>query len=248
MGVRRRIGVMVPSTNTTCEADFQMVVPRDLTVHGQRLWLTNDAPGEEGMTRMNAEIESGARYLATAKVDVISYGCTTGSFFKGPGWDREMIQLIERSAGVPAVATSPSVVEALRFFGARRISVATPYPDWNNQKLRAYLQALGFEVANLEAEPTAARSGNQGINDQDPEVIVEFASRACRPDADALLCSCTAWRTVEAVEEIERRIGKPVVTSNQASIWATLRVLGVTTPIPGFGQLLRSLASARSTA
>ena len=196
MGVRKRIGVMVPSTNTTCEADFQMVVPRDLTVHGQRLWLTNDAPGEEGMTRMNAEIESGARYLATAKVDVISYGCTTGSFFKGPGWDREMLQLIARSAGVPAVATSPSVVEALRSFGAHRLSVATPYPDWNNQKLRAYLEALGFEVASLEAEPTAARSGNQGINDQEPEVIVEFASRACRPDADALLCSCTALRSV----------------------------------------------------
>jgi maleate isomerase len=107
MAMRKRIGVMVPSTNTTCEADFQMVVPHGFTVHGQRLWLTNDALGEEGMVRMNAEIESGARYLATARVDAISYGCTTGSFFKGPGWDREMIALIERTAEVPAVATSP---------------------------------------------------------------------------------------------------------------------------------------------
>jgi maleate isomerase len=244
MDTRRRIGVMVPSTNTTCEADFQMVVPRPFTVHGQRLWLTNDALGEEGMIRMNAEIESGARYLATARVDAISYGCTTGSFFKGPGWDREMIALIEKTAGVPAVATSPSVVAALRSFGARRISVATPYPEWNNQRLRAYLAAQGFEVLNLEAEPEAARAGNQGINDQDPAVIVEFASRACRPDADALLCSCTAWRSVEAVEEIERRTGKPVVTSNQASIWMTLRRLGHTEPIAGFGRLLRSLEPA----
>ena len=243
MITRRRIGVMVPSTNTTCEADFQMVVPRPFTVHGQRLWLTNEAPGEEGMIRMNAEIESGARYLATARVDAISYGCTTGSFFKGPGWDREMIALIERTAGVPAVATSPSVVEALRSFGARRISVATPYPEWNNQRLRAYLAAHEFEVLNLEAEPQAARAGNQGINDQDPAVIVEFATRACRPDADALLCSCTAWRSVEAVEEIERRTGKPVVTSNQASIWMTLRRLGHRAPIAGYGRLLRDFSS-----
>jgi maleate isomerase len=242
MATRQRIGVMVPSTNTTCEADFQMVVPRPFTVHGQRLWLTNDALGEEGMVRMNAEIESGARYLATARVDAISYGCTTGSFFKGPGWDREMIALIEETAGVPAVATSPSVVEALRSFGARRISVATPYPEWNNQRLRAYLAAQGFEVLNLEAEPEAARAGNQGINDQDPAVIVEFASRACRPEADALLCSCTAWRSVEAVEEIERQTGKPVVTSNQASIWMTLRRLGHRAPIAGFGRLLRDLS------
>jgi len=240
MATRTRIGVMVPSTNTTCEADFQLVLPRSYTVHGQRLWLTNDALGEEGMLRMNGEIESGARYLATASVDAISYGCTTGSFFKGPGWDREMIDLIERSAKVPAIATSPSVVEALRSFGARRISVATPYPEWNNQRLRAYLAAQGFEVLNLEAELTAAKAGNQGINDQDPSVIVDFASRACRPEADALLCSCTAWRSVEAVADIERRIGKPVVTSNQSSIWMTLRRLGHTEPIAGFGRLLQS--------
>jgi maleate isomerase len=240
MATRTRIGVMVPSTNTTCEADFQLVLPRSYTVHGQRLWLTNDALGEEGMLRMNGEIESGARYLATASVDAISYGCTTGSFFKGPGWDREMIDLIERTAKVPAIATSPSVVEALRSFGARRISVATPYPEWNNQRLRAYLAAQGFEVLNLEAELTAAKAGNQGINDQDPSVIVDFASRACRPEADALLCSCTAWRSVEAVADIERRIGKPVVTSNQSSIWMTLRRLGHTEPIAGFGRLLQS--------
>jgi hypothetical protein len=125
MSLRKRIGVMVPSTNTTFEADFQMVAPRDVTIHGQRLWLTNDAAGAAGMDRMNGEVEAGARYLATARVDVIAYGCTTGSFYRGPGWDRDMLDLIRRAAGVPAVATSPSVVEALRFFGARAISVAT---------------------------------------------------------------------------------------------------------------------------
>ena len=248
MASRKRIGLLVPSTNTTCEADFQLALPRGFTVHGQRLWLTNDAEGEAGMLRMNGEIETGARYLATASVDAISYGCTTGSFFKGPGWDREMIELIERTARVPAVATSPSVVAALRSFGARRISVATPYPEWNNQRLRAYLEAQGFEVLNLEAEPHAARAGNQGINDQDPSVIVEFAARACRPDADALLCSCTAWRSVEAAEEIERRTGKPVVTSNQASIWMTLQRLGHREPVAGFGRLLRTRAPASAVA
>jgi maleate isomerase len=248
MGLRKRIGVMVPSTNTTFEADFQLVAPPDVTIHGQRLWLTNDAAGEAGMDRMNAEVESGARYLATARVDVIAYGCTTGSFYRGPGWDREMIALMERAAGVPAVATSPSVVDALRFFGAKKISVATPYPQWNNQKLRAYLEAAGFKVLNVDGEPRAARSGNQGINDQDPESVVEFASRMCRPEADALLCSCTAWRSVEAVGEIERRVLKPVVTSNQASIWAAFRALGLTPKLRGFGRLLESLTAPTTAA
>ena len=61
MSIRKRLGVMVPSTNTTFEADFQLATPRDVTIHGQRLWLTNDALGEAGMDRMNAEIEAGAR-------------------------------------------------------------------------------------------------------------------------------------------------------------------------------------------
>ena len=243
MSLRKRIGVMVPSTNTTFEADFQLVAPPDVTIHGQRLWLTNDALGAAGMDRMNDEVESGARYLATARVDVVAYGCTTGSFYRGPGWDREMLEVIRRVAGVPAVATSPSVVEALRSFGARRVSVATPYPDWNNKQLRAYLEAVGFEVLNVEGEPVAAASGNQGINDRDPEEVVAFASKVCRPEADVLLCSCTAWRSVEAVGELERRIGKPVVTSNQASIWAAFRALALKPKITGYGRLLESLAA-----
>jgi maleate isomerase len=139
---------------------------------------------------------------------------------------------------VPAVATTPSVVEALRAFGARRLSVATPYPEWNNRKLRSYLEAQGFEVLNVDGEPRAAAAGNQGINDQPPDTVVEFAARVCRPEADALLCSCTAWRSVEAVDALERRTGKPVVTSNQATIWAALRALRVAQPIRGFGRLM----------
>ena len=123
-------------------------------------------------------------------------------------------------------------------------TAGTPYPDWNNQKIRAYLEAVGFEVLNVEGEPRAARSGNQGINDQDPEDVIAFASRVCRPEADALLCSCTAWRSLEVVGELERRTGKPVVTSNQASIWAAFRKAARTVTKTGFGRLLASPRSA----
>ena len=68
MAKRIRIGVMVPSTNTTCEADFQLVASKNVTIHGSRLWLTNDFGGDEMFDRMNSEIESAARYLATANV------------------------------------------------------------------------------------------------------------------------------------------------------------------------------------
>ncbi len=172
---RTRIGVVVPSTNTTCEADFQSVAPRDVTIHGQRMWLTNDATDESGMERMNAEIENSARYLATAGVNLIVYGCTTGSFYKGPGWDKEMIALFEREAGVPAIGTSPAVVQALQHFNAKKISVASPYPEWANVRLRSYFENMGFDVLNVDGDPVASGAGNQGYNDQHPDRVVEFA-------------------------------------------------------------------------
>ena len=132
MPVRKRIGLLVPSTNTTCEPDFYRTISVETTVHTHRLWLTNDSGDADAVDRMNAEVEQGARYLKTANVDVVVYGCTTGSFYKGPGYDSEMLELIEAASGVPAVATSPAAAEALRSVGAKKISVATPYPDWNN--------------------------------------------------------------------------------------------------------------------
>lgn len=237
MSTPTRIGVMIPSTNTTCEADFQRVVPPGITVHGQRMWMTNEPNSEAKMERMNADVEEGVKYLATAKVDVVAYGCTTGSFFKGAGWDRALVDMIQEKAGVPAVATSPAAVAALQSLGARKISIASPYRAWNNDKLKDYMAAAGFEVLNAEGDLQAAAAGPQGINNHDPETVIEFAERVCRDEADVLFCGCTAWRALEAVEELEARTGKPVVTSNQATIWASLRVLGIDVPIKGHGRL-----------
>lgn len=237
MHVRKRIGLMVPSTNTTCEPDFYRTVPPEITVHAQRMWLTNDGEGAASVDLMNADTKRGAEYLKTAQVDIVVYGCTTGSFYKGPGYDAELLEMISKAAGVPAVGMSPAVAEALRSLGAKRISVATPYPEWINDQLRAYYESLGFEVLNVDGDPTVAGSGHQAANDQDPESVLEFAASVCRPEADVLFCSCAAWRTLEIVEELERRVGIPVVTSNQAVIWATLRELGTTSSTPGMGTL-----------
>src|SRR5947209_17512892 len=118
MALRKRIGVMVPSTNTTFEADFQLVAPRDVTIHGQRLWLTNGDEGAAGMDRMHAEIQSGAKYLATANVNVVLYGCTTGGFYRRPAYDRDMLQTISKAAGVPAVAAPAAALDPLRRLAA----------------------------------------------------------------------------------------------------------------------------------
>ena len=97
MAIRKRIGALVPSTNTTAEGDFQLAAPAGVTIHGMRMWLTNEGLGTaESMDSMNDEIASGAKYLSTANVDAIAYLCTTGSFYKGPGWDNQMCDIIQQ--------------------------------------------------------------------------------------------------------------------------------------------------------
>ncbi len=94
----------------------------------------------------------------------------------------------------------------------------------------------------MEGDPRGAVAGGQGHCDLSPESVLEFASRVCRPEADALFCSCTAWRSMEVVAELERRTGKPVVSANQATVWAAFSRLGIANLQPGFGSLLDELA------
>ena len=243
MAMRTRIGLIVPSTNTTAEADFGLAAGRDVTVHSHRMWMGKETPEGDGLELMNQDVEGAAKYLATANVDLIVYACTGGSFFDGSDHADPMIQMIESVSGVPAVGTADSVLEALKSLGAKRISVASPYPAWLNEQLADYYNRAGFEVLNVEGEVEAFKNGARGICDNSPGSVVEFAQNVCRPEADALFCSCTAWRAVEAAEELERRLSKPVVTSNQATVWAAFKKLGVE-PNRGFGSLIDSLAKA----
>jgi maleate cis-trans isomerase len=242
MAKRKRIGLIVPSSDVTCEPDFMMALPDEVSLHSHRVWLPEEGSGEKGMKQMMAGIPDAAQSLATADIDVVAYGCTTGSFYNGPAWGAQIIKWMEDAAHVPGFVTSNSVVEALKFFGAKKLSIATPYPEWNNQKLRDYFAALDYEVLNLDADPWVFESPDRLIGDREPEDILEFAASICHPDADVLFCSCTAWRGLEIADALEERTGKNVVTSNQAMIWLILRRLGFTEPIHGYGKLMESLA------
>ena len=100
----RRIGLLVPSSNTTAEPEFYRALPRDVTLHTARLFLTRIAP--ESILKMVEDMETQARLLASADVDVIVLGATAPSFLKGLGYDRELIQKIEAATGRTATTTS----------------------------------------------------------------------------------------------------------------------------------------------
>ena len=208
--------------------------------------MSGDVESEDFIDKVNEGIEQAAKYLALAKVEVIAYGFTTGSFYRGRAYSKQLEERIQKAAAVPGVTPATAIVEALHHFGAKKLSVATPYPEWNNAMLLRYLDEAGFAVLNLEGDPRPASVAiREPMWDQVPESIVEFAAKVCLPEADALLCPCTAWRVLEVVEELEQRLGIPVVTANQTAIWATFRKLGISPSIHGFGRLLESLSSAK---
>jgi len=233
----KRIGIVVPSTNTSVEADFQRVATEAVSVHSARLFIPDGDLTEAALNQMNDSLDSAVRLLASARVDVIAYACTSGSFYKGPQWDESVMRQVQEIASVPCVTTSSAVAQALQAAKAQRLSVVSPYPEWTNAKLRAYYERAGFVIDSIQGDPRSCANGHRGINDQDPAEIVEFALAHVNENSDALFCSCTAWRAVECVEELERQTGLPVVTSNQATIWAAARAVDALPDMRPVGKL-----------
>ncbi len=252
MTVRQRLGVLVPSANQTVEPDFYSVVSKEITVHAERMWNGDPtAPGESEADneKINEDLERAARYVASLEPDLIVYACTGGTFFKGTlAYDRDISAVIRRVTGVPAITAVGSAVEALRHVGAHRISIAGPYANHLiRERLKPLLEGLGFQVVSADGEPEMQqRTRSVVIGNQDPQVIADFVPRVVKPEADTVFLPGTAWRALEVVDELERKLGKTVVTVNQATIWNALRKLGWRQPIEGDGRVLRSMGEVRT--
>jgi maleate isomerase len=227
----RKLGLIVPSWNTVMEYEFQRMTGPVMSVHSMRISHTADT--EENLIWMGTQVPAASTLLAHAKVGVICYGCTAGGFLKGPGYDQQIIQDIEAATGIPGATTAAAVVDALRALGVERVSVASPYEPWLNEKLQGYLKESGFEVLAIKGFGTQAHAAF--TPDQNAALVAEVDRAA----AQAVFISCTNFRTLEIIEPLEERLGKPVVTSNSASLWKMLRLLQDRRSLPGAGRLLR---------
>jgi maleate isomerase len=229
-----RIGLLVPSSNTTIEPDFYVMAPRGVTVHTARMRLSEVTP--EALMRMAEDTERAGNLLADAGVDIIVYGCTTGSLVGGVQWEEDLVKRIEKGTGIPAVSTSSAVVDALRALGVRRIGVATPYSEELNNLEKRFLEDLGFQVTAMRGLDLL---DNLDIGRVGRETLEELVGSVAE-EADAVFISCTNLPAVGLIEEFEKEYGVPVVTSNQASMWAALR--GRVSPgVNGYGSLMRNL-------
>lgn len=236
---KKRLGLMVPPTNTAMEDDFAKWIPDSVRLHVNRMYSAPEGTGVTGgLQGYGDHVEETARLLARAPVDVIAFGCTSGSFLNGLGYDQEIIKKIKTSSGgVTAVATARAVVDALNELGVKKIAACSPYVEEVNKRLKKFYADAGFDIVSFDA---VDRNKFPNINDADGDVALELARGVDHPDAEAIFISCTAFRgAADAVEELEQITGKPVVTSNQATLWACLRAMNVKDDIPGGGRLFK---------
>jgi maleate isomerase len=232
-GSKCRIGLLVPSSNTTMEPELYRMAPAGVSIHTARMMLEDVTL--ETLIKMAEEAVMEAEGLATAEVDLILYGCTSGSFVGGVGWEEKLVYKIERKIGIPTISTSRAVIDALRELNVKKIAVATPYTDEVNQRARNFLEAYGFSVTAIRGLGIVKGVDIGRVEGPTVERLVESVVNG----ADAVFISCTNLPTIKLIEAIEEKVKCPIVTSNQASLWAALRRFHLT-GVKGYGILLSS--------
>jgi maleate isomerase len=229
----RRVGLLIPSSNTVMEPDFYRNLPADATVHTGRMYMVETtAAGEDRMLREFTM--PAAEAVGTANPHVTVFGCTSAGALYGDAYDRDLCKRIgEVSASIP-ISVIQSVNRALRDTGAQRVAVITPYVDELNVRIQASIEAEGLEVACLHGMGITT---NFDIAQVTPEEIRAFVAErlGSRVPAEALFISCTNFNAISALPLLKEVYDVPMVTSNLAALIAVQRELerhSSATPIP----------------
>jgi maleate isomerase len=171
---------------------------------------------------MEKETQAAARLLKDADADAVAFACTSGSLIKGLGHDVALAEKIRKIIQCPVVVTSGAIVEALNELGTHRISLVTPYLDEVNKKEVDFLEKSGFQVQNVRSFNLKSNLEIGRLTANDAAILARSANSDF---SDALFISCTNLRTFEALPLLEEELHKPVVSSNSAMLWASLKAL-----------------------
>jgi maleate isomerase len=230
-----RIGIIIPSVNSMTEPQFNHFAPPELGVHVGRARVAGT--WKRPLPEMAEEIAACACLLSDVAPDLIVFHCTDTSMSQGPQGEGRILDIVREASGVEAVATSRLVLDALQALGLRKVVLLSPYKS--NRSIIDYLHASGVSVVHdvalgLEALDFAKVT---------PAQWTDLARKHDRPQADGIFLSCTNTTQIEAIADIERSLGKPVVNSNQAVLWGCLKrlkgKLGPPRAMPKLGRLLR---------
>ncbi len=229
-----KVGLIALSTDQTIEGDFNDVcknLPLDIFVNR----IHNQNPlTKENLLKMQDDLESVTnKILPDEKVNTIAYGCTSGTIAIGENKVKEKILSAKPSCYVTTPVTS--AIKAFQQMNIKKIALFTPYPDAVNKTILEYFTKKNIEVSSFASLNLNLDSEFANV---DPDYILEISSKLETKNADALFISCTALPVLNILDKLEKKIQKPVLSSNQTLIWDTIRSVGYKSAIKGYGKLL----------
>ena len=237
----RHFGVLIPSTNTTVEIECRLL-PASYQAHVGR--LKSSGVGSFAPSR-DEDIDYQSHLLGTARVEMIILAQTSASLF-AEDYDDVVTKRMSAGAGAPAITSAQAVGRAARALGARRVAIVSPYSDAVNERAARYFKAKhGLDTVALEGFRV---TDSYAIGKLGPENARDAFARIDRPEIELFLVPGGNFPTMPSIAAWERELGKPVVTTNQASIWAMLRAFDSAERLPAFGRLLAELPADASQA
>jgi maleate cis-trans isomerase len=238
-GWRARLGVLVPSGNPITEKDFNRVVPEGVSCHFHRFAFKGSGqPGDvlKDLRKPEDEIAAAAGMLLDVNPAVIIMTGTAVSFIDGLGYDQRLIaKMKEKKSDIPITTTSTSIIAALKALGVKNISVATPYSEPVSLAAVRFIEDSGIKVLKSQWLNKAGFD----IAAVSQETLYHLVQAVDTADSEAVFISCTSLHTLDIIEKLEIDLQKPVITSNQVSVWNALRLAKIKDSIEGYGALLK---------
>jgi len=232
-GVRTRIGAVVPANNSVLEPEFWSRLPPSHVLYVTRLLATGDLTAA-AVHAMEKGLSAAVEQLDATGVDVLLYADMVTTFVMDADWNEDKTAEIAAQIDTPCISAWTALKSALRTARTKRLAVGTPYPRHLHALVRPFFEGLGFEVVS---DATLDIVAMRDVPKVAPDRLEAFVRSLGWRDADAVVLLATDLPTFDSLEEIERVIDRPVLSSNQTLLWAALRVTGLRDRIDGLGRL-----------
>ena len=208
-----RVGLIIPSSNRMVEQEMTPAFPAGVHAHVTRLRMTG--ANRLALDRLLPRIEEAGRALADARCDVVAFHCTANSMDGGKAGEAEILATLARADAPRATTTITAIQRALEALGARRIVLITPYSAGTTEHEALFLRGAGYDVL---AARGFALDGSDAYCATPPQFWHDRVVDATRADAGAYLISCANISVFGVIDDLEARVERPIVTSNQAVI------------------------------
>lgn len=217
----KRLGLLLPASNSTMEKELAQYLPRGISLHTSRMHVGKVTAQE--LVAMSKEAPEAAKKLSECEPDLFLYGCTSGSSVLGKGFDMAIEQEVEKATGIPCITTSHAVLNLLQSYGITKIAVGTPYIDDVNARMKLFFGDNGVDVVNMKG---LGYEDNLDIGRLSPWQAIDFAKEVDCEEAQCVFLFCTNMQTLETLSAISSLLGKPAFSSNYASLAEAVKLLG----------------------